>query len=321
MGTGSVFCKCKFLCLGAMVLFLGGCSGGGQQEQKSAGQPLVERNTIATILDRGQINITFNLAAERYQFKDKNNEPAGMAIDLAKMIAANLDVDLVMTDTSWEGLIPSLLTDKSDFLATTMSTTFARAQQVLFTSEDWYITGVSIWTKEGNAINNWQDLNDSGRRIGAVAGTVSAEVAADYFPEAEIQTFQIDTDVWEALVTGRIDAGMNDNIFKNTVALNYSGKLTLLTTPRELVKTDTWAYAVRPGDEFMWHYLNFFIKKVKENGQLEKLEEYWTKGDQWRVDYVQPGMQLSETRKNLVKFIGISDYEKEIGDTYRVSMQ
>lgn len=51
------------------------------------------------------------------------------------------------------------------------------------------------------------------------------------------------------------------------------------------------------------------------------MEEYWTKGDQWRVDYVQPGMQLSETRKNLVKFIGISDYEKEIGDTYRVSMQ
>lgn len=288
---------------------------------QSTDSGIIKRDTIEKILEKGQIDITFNLAAEQYQFKDKNNEPAGMAIDLLKIIASNLDVDIVMTDTSWEGLIPSLLTNKTDFLATTMSTTFARAAQVLFTSEDWYVTGVSIWVPTSSTISNWNDLNTKGKRVGAVSGTVSAEVAAEYFPNAEIQTYQIDTDVWEALLTGRIDAGMNDNIFKATVAMSYPGKMRVLTQPRELVKTDTWAYTVRPGDEFLWHYLNFSIKKAKENGQMDLLEKYWTTGEAWRKDYVEPGTTLSSERQYLLEFLGIGDYEKGYGDKYRLKMK
>jgi len=277
------------------------------------------RGTIAEIEKRGKLRIAYNCASEHYQFRDVNNHPVGMAIDLGKMIAANLDVDMEITDMDWSGLIPALLTRKTDFLATTMSTTFSRAQRVLFTKEKWYVTGVSAWARKADGYQNWEQLNAKKANIGAVAGTVSAEVAKEYLSGAKLQTYQLDADVWGALHTKRIDAALNDNVFKRVLEERYPG-FQLLTDPRELIKTDTWAFTIRPDDQFTWHYLNFFLEKAKENGQLSALGKYWTTGDQWKKDYLQKG-PVSKEREELVHFLGIEDYSPYVGDKYRVKVK
>ena len=71
------------------------------------------RGTIGDIEKRGKLIIAYNCASEHYQFRDVNNHPVGMAIDLGKMIAANLNVDIEITDMDWSGLIPALLTKKT----------------------------------------------------------------------------------------------------------------------------------------------------------------------------------------------------------------
>ncbi len=277
------------------------------------------RGTIAEIEKRGKLRIAYNCASEHYQFRDVNNHPVGMAIDLGKMIAANLDVDIEMTDMDWSGLIPALLTKKTDFLATTMSTTFSRAQKVLFTKEKWYVTGVSAWVRKEDGYKSWEELSAKKATIGAVAGTVSAEVAKEYLSDTNLKTFQLDADVWEALNTKRIDAALNDNVFKKVLEERYPG-FQLLTNPRELIKTDTWAFTVRPDDQFTWHYLNFFLEKTKENGQLAALEKYWTEGDQWKKDYLEKG-PVSQKREEIVRFLGIEDYSPYVGDKYRLKVK
>ena len=277
------------------------------------------RGTIAEIEKRGKLRIAYNCASEHYQFRDVNNHPVGMAIDLGKMIAANLDVDIEMTDMDWSGLIPALLTKKTDFLATTMSTTFSRAQKVLFTKEKWYVTGVSAWARKEDGYKSWEELNAKKATIGAVAGTVSAEVAKEYLSDTNLKTFQLDADVWEALNTKRIDAALNDNVFKKVLEERYPG-FQLLTNPRELIKTDTWAFTVRPDDQFTWHYLNFFLEKTKENGQLAALEKYWTEGNQWKKDYLEKG-PVSQKREEIVRFLGIEDYSPYVGDKYRLKVK
>ena len=281
-----------------------------------AGNP---RGTIGDIEKRGKLIIAYNCASEHYQFRDVNNHPVGMAIDLGKMIASNLDVDIEITDMDWSGLIPALLTKKTDFLATTMSTTFSRAQRVLFTREKWYVTGVSAWARKADGYQSWEELNSKKAKIGAVAGTVSAEVAKEYLSDAKLQTYQLDADVWEALNTKRIDAALNDNVFKKVLEERYPG-FQLLTSPRELIKTDTWAFTIRPDDQFTWHYLNFFLEKAKENGQLAALEKYWTEGDQWKKDYLNKG-PVSKEREELVRFLGIEDYSPYVGDKYRLKVR
>jgi ABC-type amino acid transport substrate-binding protein len=276
------------------------------------------RGTITEILKRRNVRIYTNLLTERYQFKDYKNRPAGFAVDLAKMIAAQLNVDLVLTDVSWDGLIPALLTKKSDFLVTTMSTTFPRAQKVLFTSETWYTTGISIWTREKDGYKNWNELIKKGATVGAVNGSVSAEVAKAYFVGTKLQTYKLDTDVFEALKTGRIDACINDNIQKFTLLEHYP-EFELLTKPREFIKTDDYAFVCRPGDEFTWHFLNFFLCKIKADGQLEALEKYWTVGNKWKKDYINgKSKSLSAARKQVIELCGIQDYEPGYGKRYRV---
>jgi hypothetical protein len=93
----------------------------------------------------------------------------------------------------------------------------------------------------------------------------------------------------------------------------------LLTKPRELIKTDDWAFTCRPGDEFTWHFLNFFLHKIKADGQLEALENYWTVGDQWKKDYIErKSKSLSAARKRVIELCGIQDYEPGYGKKYRL---
>ena len=54
------------------------------------------RGTIGEILKAKKIVIMNDLSAAPWQFRDANGNPAGFSVDLDRLIAAKLDVDLEM---------------------------------------------------------------------------------------------------------------------------------------------------------------------------------------------------------------------------------
>ncbi|MFV0491334.1 MAG: transporter substrate-binding domain-containing protein [Pseudorhodobacter sp.] len=267
------------------------------------------RGAIGEALDRQELVLMNNLAAAPWQFRDANGNPAGFSVDLNRMIAARLEVDLRMTDAEWAGLIPGMLANKSDFIASSMSTTFKRAQQVLFTTQTWYETGVVAIVKPDAGIDDWTTLNDPGMRIAIKAGTNAVDVAKRFFKDAEIQTYPSDVDLYQALQADRVDAALNDKAIMNLVEQEYG--FTTAPNPRELISSDTWAFAVRPGDDFTWQYLDFFLTKIKEGGEMDALLAYWVDGADWQKDFLEANDGVSQARLDLVEFIGISDYTPE----------
>ena len=73
----------------------------------------INEDALDRIERTGVIRIFNNLAAPPWQFRDVNNQPSGVSIDLNRMIAADLGVDLHLTDVDFSGLLPSLLARKS----------------------------------------------------------------------------------------------------------------------------------------------------------------------------------------------------------------
>lgn len=276
------------------------------------------RGTLGEIVKAKKIVIMNDLSAAPWQFRDANGNAAGFSVDLNRLIAAKLDVDLEMRNVEWAGLIPGLLARKSDILATSMSTTFKRAQQILFTQGSWYSTGVVAIVKPENKDKSWEELNQEGKRIAVKAGTNAVDAAKQFFPKAELQTYPNDVDTYQALKTDRVDATLNDLAVLGVVKAEYGFEA--MTAPRQLITTDTWGFAVRPGDTYTWQFLDFFMAKIKESGELDALKAYWVDGETWKADFLQKNSGVSEERKKLVELLGIGAYVPESNGN-RMSLQ
>ncbi|MFD1197968.1 substrate-binding periplasmic protein [Brucella gallinifaecis] len=277
------------------------------------------RGTLGDILKAKKIVIMNDLSAAPWQFRDANGNAAGFSIDLDRLIAAKLDVDLEMRNVEWAGLIPGLLSRKSDILATSMSTTFKRAQQVMFTRDNWYETGVVAIVKPENKEQSWEELNQPGKKIAVKAGTNAVDAAKQFFPQADLQTYPNDVDTYQALKTGRVDAILNDLAVLGIVNAEYGFEA--LSQPRQLITSDTWGFVVRPGDFYTQQYLDFFLTKIKESGELDALKKYWVEGDAWKQDFLEKNDGVSDERKKLIELLGIQAYVPESGDGSRMSLQ
>lgn len=277
------------------------------------------RGTIGNILKEKKIVIMNDLSAAPWQFRDANGNAAGFSLDLDRLIAAKLDVNLEMRNVEWAGLIPGLLSRKSDILATSMSTTFKRAQQVMFTKNSWYSTGVVAIVKPENKGQSWEELNQSGKKIAVKAGTNAVDAAKQFFPQAELQTYPNDVDTYQALKTGRVDATLNDLAVLGIVKAEYGFES--LSQPRQLITADTWGFAVRPGDFYTLQYLDFFLAKIQESGELDALKQYWVDGEAWKKDFLEKNNGVSEERKKLVELLGIGAYVPESGNASRMTLE
>jgi polar amino acid transport system substrate-binding protein/glutamine transport system substrate-binding protein len=278
-----------------------------------------ESPTLAKIQGDKKIVIMNDLSAAPWQFRDANGNAAGFSIDLDRMIAARLDVDLELRNVEWAGLIPGLLTRKSDILATSMTVTPKRAEQILFTKENWYSTGVVAIVRAEDAAGSWEDLNQSGKRIAVKAGTSAVDVAKQFFANAEIESYPNDTDTYQALKTNRVDAALNDLAVLGVVHREYGFQA--LKNPRELISSDNWAFAVRKGDTGAQNYLDTFLAEIKANGKLEALRAYWVDGDDWKNDFLEKNGGVSEQRKKLVEQLGIAAYVPESGKATRATLE
>lgn len=165
---------------------------------------------------------------------------------------------------------------------------------------------------------SWEELNASGKRIAVKAGTSAVDVAKEYFGNAEIQTYPSDVDLYQALKAKRVDAALNDKAVMDVVEKEYG--FTTLVSPRELISSDQWAFAVRPDDNFTRQYLDFVLRRIKENGQLAALHAYWAGGDAWQADFLAANSGVSQARLDLVEHLGIQDYVPEANGT-RLTLQ
>lgn len=100
----------------------------------------------------------------------------GYDVEIAKKIAAGLNMELEIVKTTWEGLIPAVQTGVIDLIIAGMSPTDERKESIDF-SEKYYTSDLVIVVKANGKYANAAALADfSGAKIVAQKGTFHAEV-------------------------------------------------------------------------------------------------------------------------------------------------
>ncbi|EDL64959.1 transporter substrate-binding domain-containing protein [Bacillus sp. SG-1] len=206
-----------------------------------------------------------------FETRDNNGEIIGFDIDLAKHITEELGYELEIKDMNFDGLIGALQADTVDFVASGMSATDERKENVDF-SVEYHRSGEMFITLPESEIESMDDLE--GTKIGVQLGTIQDTAAQKLAESIDIEVKALDKlpALIQELKAGRIDAIYLDK----TVAEGYIKEVNLKGFDDESSVSPGMAMAFPKGSDKVEEFSKV-IEEMKENGELKKLEEKWLK--------------------------------------------
>jgi polar amino acid transport system substrate-binding protein len=204
----------------------------------------------------------------------------GDDVDISAEIAKRFGVTNEVDNTGFDGIIPALLANKCDLIISGMNDTPERAKEVDFV--DYLKLGQGLLVPAGNP-NNIKTLEDlSGKTVAVQLGTTNQEaldatntaLTAAGKPLIEVQTFQKDTDAFQQMSLGRVDAYSTDSpvvAYYNSLPEN-AGKFEIGGTPIGPVPI---GIAVRKSDTELKTAVQAAIDAMYADGTLAQIVDKW----------------------------------------------
>jgi len=264
--------------VGALALALTACGGGDEGGGAPAGA-LTElgKQLPASIQQSREIKVGSDIAYAPVEFYENGNEVKGIDPDLAAALGKELGVKFTFVNTTFDGIIPALLSKRFDLIMSAMSVTDEREKQISFLS--YFNAGTSILVKKGNpeAIQGLDDL--CGKTVALQKGTTQEQVAKAQQAKCgdsklTLRTFDRDTEALLQVKSGAAVADMNDF---PVAAYNAqtSGGGNDFEVVGEQIDAGPYGIGMRKEDTELRNALQAALKKLVENGEYDKVLAKW----------------------------------------------
>jgi polar amino acid transport system substrate-binding protein len=205
-----------------------------------------------------------------FEFLDKNtNEITGFDIDLIKAIAAEEGFKVEVVNLGFDGLIPALQSGTIDIIASGMTITDKRKEQIDF-SNPYVNSGLAIAVAKNNdTIKSEADLK--GKKVAVQIGTTGANKADELKKKGIIKTIKtyntVDV-VMAEVAKGTVDAAINDApVTQDFISKGHSE----IKIVGDLLDSEQYGFAVAKGKKELLDKINSGLKKVIEKGQYKEL--------------------------------------------------
>ena len=236
--------------------------------------------TLEEIQDRKTLRVGLEPMYMPFELNSKSGQIIGFDVDMAKRMAKAMDVKLELVSTSWDGIIPALLTKKFDIIMSGMTVTQGRNLKVNF-ANPYIVVGQTILINKKHAgkVNSYKDLNDPQYTVTSKLGTTGEQAVKRMIPKATYRSFETEQEGVMEVVNGRADAFVYDSPYCAVAnAQKSEGKLVFLDEP---FTYEPLGWAVRKGDYDFVNWLNNFLNQVKHDGTYDKIYNKWFKNDAW----------------------------------------
>ncbi len=163
-----------------------------------------------TLVAEGKLTVCSEVPYEPFEFEDPSG-PAGYSgfdIELMDAIAKEMDLELVVANTPFDGIWLQPAAGACDVVASAMTITEERAENALF-SDPYFSADQSLLVTSDNEGLKLADT--SGMKIGVQVGTTGELYATENKPEgAELVSFDEGAALFLALESGSVDAILQD---------------------------------------------------------------------------------------------------------------
>jgi polar amino acid transport system substrate-binding protein len=211
---------------------------------------------------------------------DDGTTAQGSDVDIANEIGKRFGVTTEIDNTAFDGLVAALKASKCDLIISGMNDTADRQKEVDFV--DYLKVGQGLLVPVGNpkGIHTLDDL--SGKAVAVQLGTTNKDaldaantaLTAAGKPAMEIQTFEKDTDAFQQLALGRVDAFSTDSpvvAYYNAKPEN-KGKFEIGGTPIDPISI---GIAVRKDDTALKTAVQAAIDAMYADGSLKTITDKW----------------------------------------------
>lgn len=233
--------KClAVLMMAAMVLALAACGSKAPASSTNtdSGSTVSAAGTkIAEIQARGKLILLTNATFPPFEYATVDGYD-GVDIQLGKMIAEKLGVELEVMDMDFDGLTAALNSGKGDLIAAGFSATPERAAEVNF-SVPYVDSNIMLIVPVGSDINSADQL--AGLTVAVQQGTTSDLYVQDNLTDSEVLQFKDALQAGNAVMNGQADVAIIDKLTGENVVANSGGKLEMIETP---LQTEQYVMAV-----------------------------------------------------------------------------
>ena len=232
------------------------------------------QNKSSTSDNNGKLVVAMELAYPPFETKDDGGEPIGVSVDFAKALGDYLDRKVVIVNTAWDGLIPSLLTGKADMVISSMTITEERKKEVDF-SDPYANALLAILTNKDSDVNSIDDLNQPGKKVAVKTGSTGYFYAQDNLENAEIIALADESACVTEVAQGKADGFIYDQltIYRN----NQKNPDTTNAVYIPFQNVEYWGVAVAKENTELLDNVNQFIEQFTDEGGFDELTDKYLK--------------------------------------------
>ena len=258
MKASSGFFRCAVAVASAAALILtAGCGGSSSSESSSSSSDAVVIGTS-------------NDAPLAYVGSD--GTLTGIDGDIMMAIAKVNGWKVKNSVTGFSTLIESLNTNKIDIINDSMMITDARKKQAAFSDPFYVLSDAIIVKKSETDVTGYDQIK--GKAVGTVTGTIYADFL-NTLSSGKVKLFDSQATMIQAIINGDIYAAVTDQPVA-AYSLKQNSKLDIrVVNPKDPHFQNKVGPAVRLSDETRLKQLNSGLKKIKANGEYDKIMKKW----------------------------------------------
>jgi polar amino acid transport system substrate-binding protein len=227
-------------------------------------------DTLSDIKQRKKVLIAIDLGAPPFGMTDAKLQPQGSDVDVARMLAKDMGVELEIVQVTGPNRIPFLMTGKADMVISSFSITPERAKVVAY-SHPYGASQFVIAGPKQTAIKAMDDL--VGKRIGLVRGNMQDTLLTPLAPKGtSLVRFDDDATVTAALMSGQVDALCAPNSLAVAIGKQNPAKQIDI---KFAIKVIPYAIGLRQNEPELLKYLNSWIASNLKNGRLSDSYQRW----------------------------------------------
>ena len=256
------------------AVMLVGPSFAGEVQQKLTGE-----STLEQVLKRKTLRVGMSTFVP-WAVKDKTGKLVGFEIDVANRLAEDMGVKVEFVPTSWDGIIPALLSGKFDVIIGGMGILPSRNLKVNFTIP-YDTSGMSlVASKElAGSFKTLQDFNRPEVILAVRLGATPVAAAQKFMPKAQLTKFDDESKAIQELLNGKAHAVIASAPMPAYQALKYPDKLFLPL--KETFTKEPIGFALKKGDVDTLNYFNNWITVRQAAGWLAERKHYWFETTEW----------------------------------------
>ncbi len=227
--------------------------------------------TLDQILSRGSVRVAVPQDSPPFGSVGSDGQPRGYDIEVARMIAEALEVEVELVPVTSTNRIPYLQTNRVDLVVSSLGATPERAKSIYFSSLPYAPFFSGVYGAENIEVADYDDL--AGFSVGVTQGSVEDIVLSNNVPDGvEVRRFEDNSVTVSALLANQVELIATGNTIASQVIQDNPDA----SIDNKFVMQNSPCYVgVRRGDLDMLQWINVFIRNKLLAGEFEPLSEEW----------------------------------------------